>query len=176
MVLQGASIFGGKGDEIMNKLQASMSSQGEIERLRAQCQALEEGKVAAEEARATAEARDKAAGEQLAAAVSLQKEAEVARHTAEAKVAELQAQVEKLTTSMPTPERTWQVEKKKIAIVLAASNKRAQAALAEEFPEVAEKFNIKDKGMQAALNALVVVKEGVPEAGPSGATATPQKL
>ena len=89
----------------MNKLQASTSSQGEIERLRAQCLVLEEGKAATEEARAAMEARDKAAEEQLAAAVSLQKEAEVARHAAEARVLELQAQVEELNNSVPTPER-----------------------------------------------------------------------
>ena len=60
--------------------------------------------------------------------------------------------------------------------MLAASNKRAQSALAEEFPEVAEKFNIREKGMETALNALKSIKVGTPGAGSSTAGVTPHKL
>ena len=74
---------------------------------------------------------------------------------------QLQTRVGELDGTVATREQVWPAERTRIAIVLAASNKRAQGALAEEFPEVAEKFNIKDKGMEVALNALRFVKEGV---------------
>ena len=53
---------------------------------------------------------------------------------------------------------------------------RARCAALEEFPEVAEKFNIKEKGMQAALNALTSVKAGTLGAGSSAAGENPHKM
>ena len=73
----------------------------------------------------TAEAREKIAKEHLAAAVSMKKAAKEAKEATESEVAQLQAQVEELRAATTRCEEGWEAEKKNIAIVLAASNKRA---------------------------------------------------
>ena len=104
-----------------------------------------------EELKTAAEAREKAAEEQMAVAVLMKRAAEEAREAAEAKMLQFQTQVEELKSAAARREEAWPAEKKRITLMLAASNKRAQSALAEEFPEVAGKFDIKEKGMEPLL-------------------------
>ena len=105
----------------------------------------------------------------------MKKAVEKAKEVAESEVAQLRVQIEGLRATATKRDKGWAAKKKNIAIVLAASNKRAQDTLAEEFPEVAANFNIKDKGMEAALNALRPVKSGISGAGSSGASVTRRK-
>ena len=79
-MMKGASVFGGKGYDLINTLDVGASSQGQIEVLQARCSALEE-------VRATAEAREKIAEEHMAVAVSMKKAAEEAKEAVESEVA-----------------------------------------------------------------------------------------
>ena len=163
---------------MMSLLEAGTSARERVDELQRQCNVLEEAKAAAEAKERTAEDAKKAAEAEtvrLRAQMELFVATEDARQAAEAEAARLRSEVEELKAAAARREQGWSVEKRNIAIVLAASNKRAQDALAEEFPEVAAKFNIKDKGKEAALGALRSVKAGVLIPGSSGVGVTPQK-
>ena len=176
---------GGLGEDIVDALRANLRLEGQVHALQARCASLEEARLQAEneaksaeearlhaeEARAAAEARSRFADEAFATAISMKKGAEVerdlankAKESADAEVARLQSEVEDIKKTSVTREGAWPAEKRRIALVLAASNRMAQKALAKEFPEVAEKFNIEKEGMEGAKIALTSVKPGRSEA------------
>ena len=142
----------------------------------AKVKAAEEAKAVAEEVKAVAKAKKQAAGKFTAFAASSKRATVEAQQAAKANVLLLQAEVEEVKGVVSRREEAWPPKKKRIALVLAASNKRAQSALAEEFPEIVEKFDISKKGMEAVLNALKSVKLGAPRVGTNGAGASPRKL
>ena len=163
---------------MMSLLEAGISARKQADELQRRCSSLEEARAAAEaKERAAEDAKNAAEAESMRLRAQVEKlaGAEDARKSAEAEAARLGAEVDELKAAATRREQGWPSEKRNIAIVLAASNKTAQDALAQEFPEVAAKFNIKEKGKEAALNALRTVKAGVAIPGSSGLGVTPQK-
>ena len=158
---------------MMSLLEAGISARKQADELQRQCSSLEEARAAAEaKERAAEDAKNAAEAESMRLRAQVEKlaGAEDARKSAEAEVARLGAEVDELKAAATRREQGWPSEKRNIA-----SNKTAQDVLAQEFPEVAAKFNIKEKGKEAALNALRLVKAGVAIPGSSGVGATPQK-
>ena len=177
------------GDDIISALRDNPLLEGQVQALQSKCAVLEEARSQAvkarlraeeagrlvEEAKKAAEARSEAADEGLAVAVSMKKTAETERGMAVKAKEVAEAEVEKMKRAFESREGTWPAEKKRIALVLGASNRMAQKALAKNFPEVAGQFDIEKEGMEGARMALTSVKPGAREIGTSKSGTTPQK-